>query len=153
MKTRNLRRFYGLLKQHVKVSGLDAKELKEQFVSEMSSGRTTSLQELDDVEYAALLGAMEAKLGAIRDADGDMWRKRVIAVGCEYFELMGLYRDLSPRERVEKAKGMAVKATGRATRFNEITVTELQGLYYGGRRKNNVLANSNKQFARDLSGD
>lgn len=149
-KTRNFKEFYAVLNQHVKVSGLDAKELKEQFVGEASNGRTTSAKELTDFEFVALIGAMRAKLGSGRDATADVWRKRVIAAGCEYYKLMRLYQDLSDAERIEKVKGMAVKAKGGKVRFNALSIGDLQALYNGCLSKNNILRASNKQFADDL---
>ena len=122
MKTRNYKVFYRLLNEHVRISGLDAGELKEQFVSGMSNGRTSSLQELNDVEYAALLGAMEAKLGASRDAAGDVWRKRVMAAIGSWLRAAG------EAETPAKIKAIACRAA-QCGDFNAIPVSKLRGIY------------------------
>jgi hypothetical protein len=122
MKTRNYKPFYRLLNEHSRISGLEANELKEQFVHSMSNGRTTSVKELTDVEYAALLGAMEAKLGADRDADGDRWRKRVMAA------IGAWLRAAAAEETPAKIKAIACRAA-QCKDFNAIPISKLRGIY------------------------
>lgn len=59
-EVRNFARFYGLLKL---MPGMDKEELKEQLVESFTSGRTSSLKEMTDVEYRAMCKSLEERSG------------------------------------------------------------------------------------------
>jgi hypothetical protein len=148
----NYKRIYFLLSQIPESGGMSAKEKLESWVGAASNGRTCDVRSLDSVEYRTMLGEMNGTMHRLNAGASELetWRRRVIGATCKYFELMGYYKDLSPAERIEKAKGAAVKAKGDGKRFNSICVTDLQAIYNAKLRQNRILRNANKGFEEDL---
>lgn len=122
MKTRNIRLFYSLLGRHARRSGVDPAELKTRFVRRISDGRTDEPHRLTDVEYAALIGAMEARLETKNRTDADRWRKRVMAA------VGGWLGAVAEKENPTKIKAIACRAA-RCEKFNEIPLSKLRGIY------------------------
>jgi hypothetical protein len=113
MKRIHYKRIYYLLNQ-IPADGVDVKERLGIWVSSASGNRTDNIAELSESEYRLMMVEMEeaARRSNPEMVELELWRRRVIAAICNYHSLMGYYKDLSPEERVNKAKGEAVKAKG-----------------------------------------
>ena len=114
---------------------------------------------MSDIEFAATIGSLTAQLASLRSANIDFWRELAVKALKNYHSLMGYYADSTEKEREEKAKGAAVKARGkvradgtRAT-FNDLSILDLQTLYYGTCKRNKVQRAMNETFKNDLKKD
>ena len=94
-----------------------------------------SSRDLTDDELRDLCGKLDS-ISMQANASMDCWRKRVLAAICNYFRIMGI--NYSDDERINKAKGMACKAT-RSDSFNEITRSQLITLYNAQVKANNDI--------------
>jgi hypothetical protein len=147
VRTRNYRRFYALLSQMP--GGIPVEELKGIWVSDFTEGRTGSVQEMKDMEFALMIGAMEQHVADIAPnrMKLDKARKRVIAAIIAMHELNGIH----PNDKVAYAKATAlrnrgitdetVKGYGVNRLFNQITLNDLQTIYNWAKREQNLIKN------------
>ncbi len=127
------RKFYALLKR---MQGAE----KEELVLQYTSGRTTSLREMQPAEYYNLLGAMEAEAQGVDSgklAQLDKARKRVIACISGYLKAMGKPNDLAT------VKAVACRASEYKT-FNAIPLDRLNSLYNAFNKRQNDLKAANE---------
>jgi hypothetical protein len=158
----NYKQIYFFLSQIPEAGGMSTREKMEGWVYQFSGGRTADIKAMDELEYRTMVLEMQ---NTVRRTNPEMvkletFRRRVLGAFCEYYSLMGYYKDLSDSERIEKAKGEAVKAKGQEIKangkpmsFNDIPLSELQALYGGKLRQNKILRNVNKKFEQDLKED
>jgi hypothetical protein len=137
VRTRNYRRLYALLQ---KMSGnILAEELKEQWVSAFSDGRTTSAEKMTSIEFASMLRAMEAYLQGHTPgyAECDRMRKRVIAV------IGAWLRNRNKIGSIALIKAIACRAA-KTDRFNDIPLYKLRALYSEWKGKGEISVEVDK---------
>jgi hypothetical protein len=116
---------------------------KEGLALQFSEGRTEHLSEMKNVEFAAMLVAMESIVNSDRGdfAKFDIWRKRVIAVIGAWLagRNQPLPQPLPSREGDGLAviKGIACRAAG-VEDFNRIPLSKLRAIYAEWGNKNKV---------------
>lgn len=120
VKTRNYKAFYRLLAQ---MHG----ETKESVVSNFTNHRTERLSALSDMEFAALCGAMDAKVQQPLPAL-DLARKRLMAA------IGAFLRKNSRPENAKYVKATACQASGYSD-FNKIPLDRLNSLYNAFRHR------------------
>ena len=130
-RTRDYRTFYALLREMR--GGVPEDELKETWVSNYTNGRTTSAQEMTNVEFALMLGAMELH---VRETDPkyvelNKWRKRVMAA------IVGWLKSRNRTENAAVIKAIACRAAGKDD-FNKIPLNRLRAIYGEWCGKNKV---------------
>jgi hypothetical protein len=147
VRTRNYRRFYALLA--LMPGGVPAQELKQAWVSDFTNGRTVHAQEMKEMEFAMMLGAMEQHVADSnpKQVKMDIARKRVIATIIAMHELNGIH----PNDKVAYAKATAlrnrgitddiIKENGVNKLFNQITLNDLQTLYNWAKREQRLIKN------------
>lgn len=116
----------------VRKAGID-ENTKLQMLSRYQGA--ASSRDLTEDELRDLCSKLDT-ISMQHNATMDKWRKRVLAAICNYFRIMGI--NYSDAERLDKAKGMACKAT-RSDSFNEITRSQLITLYNAQIKANNDI--------------
>jgi hypothetical protein len=129
VQTRNYRKFYALLGQMP--GGVEG--LKETIVGQYTDNRTTSVQEMKNIEFAMMLAAMEQTVAdsAPQKIKLDKARKRVIAVIGAWLRSRGM------TEGIARIKGIACRAA-KVDDFNKIPLNKLRALYEEWRNKKAV---------------
>jgi len=152
-RTRNYRKFYGLLQQMP--GGVAVDELKDTLVSQFTDARTVSAHEMTGVEFAAMLAEMEAQIQAAkgRYAELDKARKRVLKSIIAMHELNGIHAG----DKIAHAKGTAlrnmgvsdeiIKKYGANRLFNEIRLNDLRCIYNWANRQQKLIKNGNETLA------
>lgn len=137
-------RFWSLLKQLPNYDDSFKEELKENICLEYSNGRTSSLSELYqnfpagyEHMIADLKRATQNTPQAIRlyDPEGDLWRKRCIAVVCSWLDRQGLV--LESKRKVSYAIGVITRAAN-CRDFNKIPTSRLMEIYSLFLKRNDV---------------
>ncbi len=131
VRTRNYRKFYALLQQMP--GNVPVYELKETWVADFTNGRTTSAQDMKDMEFTLMVAAMEQHITDNNQklVKLDRHRKRVIAV------IGAWLRSRNKPENIMAIKAIACRAA-RADNFNEIPLGKLRAIYEEWKNKNAV---------------
>ncbi len=131
VRTRTYRKYYALLQQMP--GNVPVQELKETWVSDFTDGRTTSAQEMKDMEFVLMIGAMEQHINDNnpKQVKLDQHRKRVIAA------IGAWLRSRNKKENIIIIKAIACRAA-RVDDFNEIPVGKLRAIYEEWKNKNAV---------------
>jgi len=106
-----------------------SKDEKDQILTAYGVGSSTRLSIEQLRELTAKLEAMHKP----KQAEGDKWRKRLIAA------IDGWLRNLNNEPNIDLIKSVACRAAGGGRRFNEIPLEQLRSLYYAFRNKSKDL--------------
>ncbi|MGL5228762.1 MAG: hypothetical protein ACRC77_11320 [Bacteroidales bacterium] len=144
---------YGLVQ---KIPGYTKGEQGEKLIQGLiwqhTKERTYKKSELTDSEYASLCDWIRKNYGVRKrivkpgDEEIDKWRKRVIAVICDWIDLS----NRESRSKVSLAKSIAEQSCRDPDRkepdkqFNELTEFELTTVYNIFLKKNKIIINSNR---------
>lgn len=144
---------YGLVQ---KIPGYTKGEQGEKLIQGLiwqhTKERTYKKSELTDSEYASLCDWIRKTYGVRKrivkpgDEEIDKWRKRVIAVICDWIDLS----KKDSRSKVSLAKSIAEQSCRDPDRkepdksFNELTEFELTTVYNIFLKKNKIIINSNR---------
>ena len=148
-KKLNYKDLYGLVqKVPGYVKGEEGEKLIQGLIWQHTKERTYKKSELTDSEYASLCDWIRKTYGVRKrivnpdDEEIDRWRKRVIAVICDWIS------DTECRSKVSYAKSIACQSCRDPERkekdksFNELTEFELQTVYNIFLKKNKIKHNT-----------
>lgn len=152
MKRKTYKELYGLV-QNIPgyQKGEQGEKLIQGLIWQHTNERVYRKSDLSDREYATLCDWIRKKFGIRKriskpgDKDIDKWRRRVIAVICEWIELS----QTEYRSKVSLAKKIAEQACRDPDRreevkpFNALTEFELQSIYNAFLKKNKLIKNIN----------
>lgn len=137
-------RFWGLLKQLQNYDDSFKDELKENICLEYSGRRTASLSELYNkfpADYERMIADLKRATQntpparRVYDPEGDLWRKRCIAVVCSWLDRQGLV--LESKRKVAYAIGVIIRAAN-CLDFNKIPSSRLAEVYSIFLKRNDV---------------
>lgn len=152
-KKKTYKELYGLVQ---KIPGYAKGEQGEKLIQGLiwqhTKERTYRKSELTDSEYASLCAWIRKTYGVRKrmakpgDEELDKWRKRVIAVICDWIDLSKTRH----RSKISLAKSIAEQACKDPDRkdpyktFNSLTEFELTTVYNIFLKKNKIITNSNR---------
>lgn len=153
MKKKTYKELYGLVQ---KIPGYTKGEQGEKLIQGLiwqhTKERTYKKSELTDKEYSSLCDWIRKNYGFRKriakpgDEELDKWRKRVIAVICDWIDLSKTQH----RSKISLAKSIAEQSCrdpdrkGPEKKFNELTEFELTTVYNIFLKKNKIIINSNR---------
>lgn len=137
-KNRLIRKFHTLLAK----GGISNEEKQAM----LASYGVTSSREMNTYELLELCGKIDRMVNP-RTTEAEKWRRRVIAVVCDYLSECG-YRYSEP---VEAAKKMACRISGQAS-FNRIPVDRLRSIYHAFRKRTDDLKAVDRMTREILTG-
>jgi len=106
-----------------------SKDEKDQLLTAYGVGSSTRLTISQLKELTAKLEALHKP----KQAQGDKWRKRLIAA------IDGWLRAMNHEPNIDLIKSIACRAAGSGKRFNEIPLEQLRSLYYAFKNKSKDL--------------